>query len=308
MPSLARWAADLVMILVTVIWALNNVVMKVALGGWATPEAFNALRFSLGAVLLAIVVLRVEGSLKIPGQLFWKVALLGLIGNGLNQMLFVNGLARGTASNAGVWLGLVPVLVALISGLFRLDRITPRIWTGALISSGGILTVIAAQGNGFSISPADLFFAGAVTTWAGYTVFSRPLVQDVSPLRVTAVAMLVASAGLLLWNGPALMVQDFAAVPRESWLGLLYAGGMSNAVGYSLYVWCVRRNGPARVALYNNLGPVLTAAGAWYLLDEPWGLPQSLGVALVITGVAVARWDDLRRMLASAQQQEQRGA
>jgi drug/metabolite transporter (DMT)-like permease len=292
-----RFATDLVMILVATVWALNNVIMKGALTGWTTPAAFNTLRFGFGAILLALVCLLMEGSLKIPRNLFPHVLLLGLIGNGVNQMLFVNGLARSPAINAGAWLGIVPILVAFISGLFRIDKVTKWIWAGALISTSGILAILFVSEGGFHLGIGDLFFAGGVLAWAGYTVFSRPLAQQISPLRVTAVGMLTATAGLLVINLPALLKQDFGAITTHSWLGMAYAGGLSNALGYSLYVWAIRRAGPARVALYNNLGPVITALGAYWILGEAGSALQWLGILLVMAGVLIARWEDIRLML-----------
>lgn len=292
-----RFAADLVMLLVAIIWAINNVVMKSALVGWITPAAFNTLRFGSGALLLAIVCLVVEGSLRIPWRLLPKVLLLGLIGNGVNQMFFVNGLARSPAINAGAWLGIVPILVAFISGLFRIDKVSRWVWAGALVSTCGILAILFASEGGFHFGLGDLFFAGGVTAWAGYTVFSRPLAQEISPLRVTAVAMLTATVGLLAINLPDLLHQDFGVIRPQSWLGMAYAGALSNALGYSLYVWAIRRAGPARVALYNNLGPVITALGAYWLLGEAGRPLQWVGILLVMGGVLVARWEDLRLML-----------
>lgn len=292
-----RFAADLVMLLVATIWALNNVIMKSALDGWITPAAFNTLRFGSGALLLAVACLLKEGSLRIPRHLLPKVMALGLIGNGVNQMLFVNGLALSPAINAGAWLGIVPILVVFIAGLFRIDKVTKLVWAGALISSAGILAILYATEGGFHLGLGDLFLATGVTAWAGYTVFSRPLASQISPLCVTAVGMLTATCGLLIINLPALLEQDFGAVSTQSWLGMAYAGALSNALGYSLYVWAIRQAGPARIALYNNLGPVITAVGAYWLLDEAGAPLQWVGILLVMGGVLVARAAELRLLL-----------
>lgn len=299
MAFLGRWATDLVMILVVLIWALNNVVMKVGLIGWVTPGAFNTVRFALGALLLSGTVLALEGSLRLPRDLLPKAALLGLVGNGLNQTLFINGLARAPVSNAGVWLAFMPIIVSFLSAALGLEQVTLRIWLGTLVSVGGLLTVLGAKGAGLSLGWGDVLLLGGITAWSGYTVFARSLVQHASPLRVTAVSMLFAAAGLLVVNGPALLRQDFAAVPPGSWLAILYASALSNGVAYAGYLWSVRRIGAARTSLFNNLGPVLTALGAWLFLGEVWGPMQWFGILLVITGVAVARWDDLRRALST---------
>lgn len=290
-----RWLADLVMILVAAIWALNNVVMKAALAGWASPGAFNAVRFACGALVLAVAAWRLEGTLALPRRYWLPVALVGVVGNGMNQLLFINGLARSTAANAGLWLAIVPLLVAVFGAALGMERVTPRLWAGAAVTVVGIALVVGTQGGALHLAVGDALLAGAVTLWAGYTLAARRLVQDLSPLRVTAVAMVCGAAFLLALHLPALAAQDFRAVPVGSWLGMIYAAVLSNAVGYTLYVWCVRRLGAAKVTLYSNLTPILTAVLAMALLGEAWRPVQWLGAALVLGGIGVARWDDLAR-------------
>lgn len=297
-----RWAGDLAVLLVTVIWALNNVIMKAAVAGWHSPGAFNTFRLVVGALLINGVTLVSEGSLHIPRHMLLKVAAFGLFFNGANQLLFIYGLAYSTAGNAALWLATLPIVVAVISSAFGLERVTARIWVGGAISAGGLLLVLSARRGGLGqVGLGDLLLAGATLTWAGYAVFSQPLTRHMTPLRVASVAMAFAAAGMLVVNAPALAAQDFRAVPAVSWFGIAFAAIMSNSFAYVLYVWSIRRLGAARVALYNNLGPVLTGIGAWVMLGEVWLPWQWAGVALVISGVLVARWDDFRRAAAAAE-------
>lgn len=291
-----RWMADAAMVVVAVIWGLNNVVVKVALGGWTSPLAFNAVRFTVGAVTLTVLALLLEEDWRLPRGLWWKVALLGIIGNAMNQMLWVMGLNLSTAINSGVFNAMIPISAAFIGTVTGLDRLTLRLSVGAAICFGGILLVSFAKGGFTGFNVGDLLLLLGTSTWGGYTVFAAPLARQASPLKVTAYAMLAGSVVLLAAGFPDLMRQDWSAVPVVSWTGMLYASLCSNVIGYGMYVWCVTRMGSTRASLFTNLGPVVTALGAWFVLGERWVGFQWLGAALVFAGVAIARWDMLREV------------
>lgn len=286
-----RWVADLTMLMVAIIWGLNNVVVKASLTGWVTPLAFNSVRFSLGAGAILLLAWRLEPDMRLPRHLWWKVALLGLIGNGLNQVLFINGIALSTASTAGTIVALIPIMVAILGALTGYDRGSGRLYLGALISFIGIaLVALRGQpGATGSLAGVLLLFGGALA-WAGYSVYAVPLTREASPIKVTAYGMSLAATALLAYSLPDLLRQDWRSLTPLSWAGALYAGLLSNTVGYGLYVWCIQRLGSSRAALWNNLSPIVTAIAAWWLLDERWVGAQWLGAGLVLIGVLTARW------------------
>lgn len=298
-PSLAvgrapkgRWVADGVIVFVIVIWGVNNVIMKAAMQEWVSPLAFNSIRFPVGALAMLILMLVLEKDWRLPWNVFVRVAALGLLGNAINQVLFTNGLSLTTASNAGIIGAMIPILAALIGSATGLDRSSPRLWLGAVVSFGGILMVTLLGGHGFGgFRVGDLLLLGSSTAWAGYTVFSAPLTRLASPLKVTTYAMLTASVAVFLLGLPQLVHQDFSRVSAFSWGGLLFAGLLSNAAAYGLYVWVIHRIGSTRAAMFNNLSPVVTALTAWVFLGERWLGVQWAGAALVMAGVLLARWD-----------------
>lgn len=296
--SSGRWIADVVMVFVATIWGLNNVVVKASLDGWVSPLAFNAVRFCVGSVAIALLAWRMEPNMGLPRGLWWKVALLGLLGNGLNQYLFINGIALTAASNAGMILALIPIQVAIIGAVTGLDRMTLRLLLGAVISFGGIVIVVTQGAKGFTgFLSGDLMLLAAGTAWAGYTVVAGPLARRASPIKVTTYGMACASIALLGFALPDLARQDWSAISIGSWGGILYAGLLSNALGYGLYVWSVHRNGSSRAAMWSNLSPLVTAFAAWALLGERWLGPQWLGAAFVLIGVLTARWEALSAAL-----------
>jgi drug/metabolite transporter (DMT)-like permease len=293
-----RWLADAMMVLVAVIWGLNNVVVKASLAGWVTPMAFNSVRFTLGAVVISLFAWRLEPDLSLPRGLWWKVGLLGLVGNALNQILFINGIALSTANNAGLILAIIPIMVAIMGVLTGYDRLTLRLCVGAAISFTGIVLVVTQGPGGFAgFRAGDILLLSAATTWAGYTVFAAPLARAASPVKITAYSMAFAAMLLLAVGIPDLLRQNWSAVGPLSWAGLVYAGLCSSALGYGLYIWSVHRIGSSRTSLWSNLSPIVTASAAWLLLGERWVGLQWLGVILVFAGLITARWDALMTAL-----------
>lgn len=291
-PSPRRWFADSVAVMVALIWGGNNVVAKAALADWGSPLAFNAIRFPLGTLAIGTLMLIVEKDWRLPRHLWWRVALLGLAGNALNQVLFISGLSRTLASNTAVIMATMPVLTAIIGALTGLDPATPRLWVGTAVSFSGILLVTLARAGGFGpLQFGDLLLLGAATTWAGYTVFSSPLARQATALKVTTYAMMMASIPVFSAGLPELLRQDWGAISATSWAGLLYASVLSNAIAYFFYVWAVQQIGSTRTSLFANLAPVVTAILAATFLGERWVPLQWLGGAAVLVGVLVARWD-----------------
>ena len=107
---------DAAMLLVLLIWGVNFAIIKVALRE-IDPLAFAALRFGLATAMMVGLALAFERSLRIQRGDFWKLLGLGLLGNGIYQILFMSGIARTTAGNTSLILATAPIFVAILSAL-----------------------------------------------------------------------------------------------------------------------------------------------------------------------------------------------
>src|SRR5947209_5918420 len=90
------WLTDGTLVLMAVIWGVNFSVVKFGTS-LVEPLAYNGLRVGLAAVTLAIIV--AVRRLPMP-SLRTTLALLalGVLGNGVYQFFFIEGLARTSAS------------------------------------------------------------------------------------------------------------------------------------------------------------------------------------------------------------------
>lgn len=286
-------SVDLAMLTVALIWGINASVVKSALDGW-NPAAFNAIRFASAALLIFGWVRLTDPHWRLKRRDLRYVALLGLVGNGLYQWLYIESIGRTTASNVSLLIGLSPLVVTLWGALTGRDRVTPWLLGGTAISVMGVSLVIAggkgSLGFGSATFAGDLIGLGAMFCWAAYTVYARPIINRVgSSLRVTAWTMVFGALTNLVIGVPGLFQQEYSAVNGLSVAGMIYSSLFSLAYGYLVYAWAVKQVGGARTALYVNLTPLIAAAVAGIFLGEHWGLMQWAGAVIVIIGVTVAK-------------------
>ncbi|HYF91499.1 MAG TPA: DMT family transporter [Symbiobacteriaceae bacterium] len=284
---------DLALVLVALIWGINAPIVKASLAGW-DQLAYNAIRFPSAAVLLFLYVVWTDKGWRLTRKEFWHVALLGLIGNGLYQWMYIEAMPRSSASNVSVIIALSPLVVSVWGMVTGIERRSLLVVGAAAASvSGGAMVILGGPDGVHLGGPTlvgDLIAVAAMLAWGAYTVYSRPVINRVgSSLRVTAWAMMFGAMTNFLIGIPSLLHQDFAAVTAASVAGMTYSALLSLLVGYVLFNWGVSRIGGARTAIYISLSPIFAAVVAMLFLHEIWSPVQWIGAAFVIGGVALSK-------------------
>jgi drug/metabolite transporter (DMT)-like permease len=281
-------AADLGMLLVTIIWGVNFSVTKGAFASFP-PLAFTGVRFGLASLLLIPLVRHMEGAEPLPRGALVRLIVLGVVGNTLYQLAWISGLERTSASNSALILAAMPTIVAVMAVALRLEPYRPKVLGGVVVASLGVVLVVAARGTGFGAATmaGDLLTLGAVVCWAGYTLGLRSLPPDISPLRVTMVTTVAGAPVLLLAGLPAMLSMDWSAVGWQGWAALAYATLLSLLVAYLIWNRSVQVVGPSRTVIYMCLTPLIAVIAAALLLGERPRPLQAVGAALIIAGVVM---------------------
>jgi len=283
---------DMVLIGMSLAWGINFSVVKIALKD-LSPLSFNSLRFSLASLLLIAFLWIRERNLNFHRRDIGRLVLLGLIGNTIYQLCFINGIARTTAGNSSLILATVPIFVALLSSLLHVEKVQRRVWHSAILSFIGILLISIGAGSTLKMSAqsliGDLLVLTGTIFWSTYTVLSKPLLQRYTPLKLTTLTVAIGTPPLILVSIPSLKEQNWSSVSMLGWLSLTYSFCFAIAIGYVVWYTGVSRIGSARTALYENLITVIAVAFAWLILSESMTLIQVLGMALVFTSLYLAR-------------------
>lgn len=281
---------------IPVLWGVNYAVIKAALREFQ-PMAFNGLRFALATATIALLLRHRGTSLRMPREGLWRLALLGVLGNAIYQLLFIEGIARTTAANASLIMASSPMIVALLATALGRDRLRGYAWLGVMLVVTGLALVISAQGVD---SFTDLNFAGdllvlaSAATWALYSVLASGVIARTSSLSATMVTFLSGTPVLLLMAAPSLASQDWRGIGATGWLGVAFSGILAIGLGYLIWNTGLGELGGTRTAVYSNLTPVVAAALAWVTLGERWNLAQVVGAAAVLAGIALTRRGTVR--------------
>lgn len=278
------------LLLVVLFWGGNFTASKIALAE-IPPLPFTAIRFAVGSVLFGLVILRREGHVRPPRGAVLRLLGLGLVGNTIYQVCFINGLARTSATNSALILASMPTVVTVLAGVLGLEKVSRRGMMGLAVASAGVLLVIAARGLALHESHAgDLLMLVAVLCWALYTLGLRQMGHSgLTPLELTAWSMILGTPGLVVLGVPGLMALPWGDISAGAWAALAYATLLSLVAAYLLWSKGVQAIGASRAALVSLLTPFVATTIATVMLGERPGPVHLAGGALIVTGVLLAR-------------------
>jgi drug/metabolite transporter (DMT)-like permease len=287
------WLTNVLLLVMALIWGVNFSVLKLGTAHLA-PVAFNGLRLLLAAsVLGAIAVVARRGRMPARRDVV-RLALLGVLGHGLYQFLFILGIARSTAGTAALVMAAGPAFTGVVGRLLGVERPSGRAWAGIAFQLTGMAGVVfgsatrAAQSD--DATPlGPVFILAAALTWAFYAVLLKPFAERVDPIQLSAWTLLggvVTLGGLAL---PDLVRLDYAALPPVAWFAVFYSGLLAMVVAYLFYYRGVRVVGPVRTAMFSNLQPIVALVVAYLTLGERPGPWQLFGATLIAAGLLVSR-------------------
>ena len=278
------------MLLVVLFWAGNFTATKVAFTEIG-PLAFTALRFSLAAAVIWLIVRRIERPAPMPRQHIWPLVVLGVLGNSVYQLLFIEGLVRTPATKSAMILAILPVAVTVGAAALGVEHVTRRQRIAVAVASIGVVVVLLARGGsiGGPLGLGELLLLLAVTVWTAYTLMLRSWALPLSPLRLTAWTVYTGTPLLVLAGLPQLVRTDWGAITMVGWGGLLYSALLSLVLAYVLWNGAVAALGASRTSVYQCLVPFLTAIIAFVVLDERPGPLHVIGGLLIVGGVLLAK-------------------
>jgi len=196
---------------------------------------FAFLRFLIASlVMLAMSLLTKNFSFN-----FSKKRLVLLLGvtNGLAYLLQYIGMVATSASKSALFVNLSVVWVALLSPILLKERLGNKKILGVAASLLGVLFMttnldFSSLTQGAVIG--DLLVITAGIAWAFFIVYNKPLVEDSKNMLQTMTWLLVFTL-LPLIPTAAFSAGNFAALPLDAWLAILYTAVFCWVIPY--YLW-----------------------------------------------------------------------
>lgn len=133
-----------------------------------------------------------------------------------------------------------------------------------------------------------VLLAGAFI-WASASLYSKQRVMPESPLLVVAMQSLAGGAGLWIvaaFSGE-LHALHFAAISGRSWMALIYLIVLGSGIGFTAYLYILKKSTPSKVATYAFVNPVVTLFLGWILAGETITARTAIAAAVILTAVVL---------------------
>jgi drug/metabolite transporter (DMT)-like permease len=275
----------------TVFWASNIVAGKEAVNGLGAM-GLAQLRLGGAAILFGALFLAWRGrpELRLSGHQWLVLTVVAFNGMTLNQICFLNGLARTSVAHTGLIVGLGPVMVLALSCLMRLEPLTLPKFLGMLISFGGvtILTLGGAEKGSAAHWQGDLIVLAGSVSFAYYTIQVKAIANRYDALTLNTLTFAIGSLLMIPFAARSVLNIRWANVSLAAWGSLAFMIVLGTVVAYFFYAFALTELSASRVAAFAYLQPIVAALLGTWLLGERITLRVVAGGALILLGVYLA--------------------
>ena len=279
-----RRAAYVALVVLTVLWGANWVVMKLALAS-AHPVVFTAQRTWVGIAVLFVAMAALR--LPLAPQAGWTaIVVTGLLQTTVNFGSTTMALAGGGAGRTSVLVFTMPFWTLVIARLVLGERVRGAQWVAVGCALAGLVLVVAPWDWRGDLAP-KLWATLSGLGWAAGTVATKHFQQErpSDPLNFLAWQMLV---GVL----PLTLLAVALELPPTRWsvaqVGLLvYVGAVSTALGFLLWI-AILKHLPAGTASLNMFAiPPIALVSSMAVFGERLAANEWTGIALIGAGLAI---------------------
>jgi drug/metabolite transporter (DMT)-like permease len=292
-PSISRPGRDSFRVVasflaVYVIWGSTFFAIRIGLESF--PPLLLAGTRHIGAGIVLYLLFRKSGTQ--PTRQHWLTAaitgvLLLFAGNGgvcWAEQTVPSGITALLVATVTLWMVLVDWL--------RPDGHKPsaRVLAGIVIGFAGLLILVgpAHLGSSNRVNPVGAaVLVLASLAWACGSLYAKHGSLPSSPLLGAGMQGLCGGAvlwivGLLAGEGAQLHV---ALITPRAWLAALYLAVFGSCIGFSAYLYILKKSTAARVATYAFVNPIVALLIGWVLGGEGLSGRTLLAGAVILTAV-----------------------
>lgn len=288
----------------------GNLFAILAALGFSFKAIFVKLSYAAGPVdAITLLTLRMALSLPLFLWILWisrrevstplslnhvlRIMLLGMFGYYLASLFDFHGLNYISAGLERLILFTYPTIVLLIQAYLLRERPTRRTLAAMAICYSGLGIAffhdLSSSDMSSHVITGALWVFGSAVTYAMYYAGTGAMLKHVSSLRLAGLAGTSSSVMVLIHY---VIVADLSQLPHLPTVVFINSAIMALFSTVLPIYWlalAIQRMGATQTAALGNLGPVLTMAASWAILDEAISAYQVAGMALVLFGVSRLR-------------------
>lgn len=292
--------ANLLLLLAAWIWGFAFVAQKIG-AEYVGAFTFNGIRFAIGSLTLVPVLLYFNKKnrndsthVKLESSLKGGIAAGCVIffGNTFQQL----GMSYTSAGNAAFITAMYIVLVPILGTILK-HRISLSNWAGVGLAVVG-LYFITIKGGITAINYGDFLQIVCAFFFALHIVLIDHLVKKVDGIQLSIVQFMTCS--LLSLVCAVLFENMTVSGIMQGALPILYGGICSVGIAYTLQVIGQKNAKASHAALILSLEAVFGAVGGLVILHENLGSRGYQGCALMLAGILISQYPNLKKLKAAA--------
>ncbi len=276
---------------VYILWGSTYLAIRFAIETMP-PFLMSGVRFVIaGGLLFGFMAWKGE---KLPTARQWRsTAIIGALllfgGNGGVVYAEERGVASGLTA---LLVATVPVWMALLDWKSR-GRLNPGAWVNAGLALGFFGVAMLVMQNGVAAVHIDAIgFASLVMAsiaWAYGSIWARTADLPTSSLQTTGMQLLMGGMWLCLAG---LLKGEAAHAGAAAWslrsvAAFFYLIFFGSIIGYSAYVYILKKSRPAMAGTYAYVNPAIAVFLGWALAGEKVTGITILAAMIIIASVAL---------------------
>jgi drug/metabolite transporter (DMT)-like permease len=288
--AMSKLSTYLALVFVTVIWGGNVVAVKILVNAFE-PITITALRIFTASLVVFLVLLATKGMRKLTKQEMGAIFAAGLLNVVGHHFFLAMGLTKTTASNAGIILGLSPLITAVLATLFLGERFSLLKFSGIILGFIGVVFIVLHGST-----------AIGVISFGDISIFLSVLSQGISFILIKKMAHAIdtrlLTGGMLLSGSVVLFLISLFSEPQGlstlkqgellTWLVFFASAIFATGLGHMIYNKAIHRIGATESAIFINLTPFFSLLASYLFLDETIHFVQIFGFVLIVVGVILA--------------------
>ena len=247
------------------------------------PDALNAVRFVIAAVLMAGLVYSTGGVNRSALRAPWRYLVLAVLLVAYFVLMF-EGLKTGAPVSMAAVFTLTPLMAAGFGWLVMRQVLTGRMAIALTVGGIGALWVIFRADLtaflAFGVGRGEMVYFLGCVAHAAYAPLVPRLNRGERPAVFTLGVLVTGSVLLLMFGYPSLVATVWSDLPPVVWVTIAYTAVFASALTFLLLQYASLRLPSAKVMAYTYLTP------SWVILWE-MALGRPLPPMLILVGVGM---------------------
>jgi len=282
-----RTYAHLAVLCANLIYGANYTIAKGVMPDYIGPFGFIVIRVIVAAVIFSLLDLFFK-SQKVATKDLITLAVCGLFGVAINQLLFFKGLSITSPINAALMMTTNPIMVIIVAAILIKEKVSFKKISGILIGIAGAIFLILI-GKDMAVTNGDvrgdLLVLINSLSFGIFLIIVKPMMQKYHPITVMKWIFIFGAFYVIPFGYNEFTKIEFNTFPAHIWLSVTYVVIVTTCIVYLLNTFALKNLSPSNVSSYIYLQPVFATAFAIALGKDQLHVLHVISSMLIFIGV-----------------------